>query len=100
MPNASFHLPIAALEDYARSIIEPGSSQTTSMQAALQQLHNLSVPNLEVVSTGFLRRTLRSDIFYKLFLAINGKVAERVGGMPYARVQTNSTSIQEELIEI
>ena len=67
---------ISALEDYARSIIEPGSSQTTSMQAALQQLHNLSVPNLEVVSTGFLRRTLRSDIFYKLFLAINGKVAE------------------------
>ena len=48
---------------------------------SLQQLHNLSVPNLEVVSTGFLRRTLRSDIFYKLFLAINGKVADRVGGM-------------------
>ena len=63
-----------ALEDYARSIIEPGSSQATSMQAALQQLHNLSVPNLEVVANGFLRRTLRSDIFYKLFLAINGKV--------------------------
>ena len=68
----------SALEDYARSIIEPGSSQTTSMQAALQQLHNLSVPNLEVVANGFLRRTLRSDIFYKLFLAINGKVAEKV----------------------
>ena len=48
------------------------------MQAALQQLHNLSVPNLEVVANGFLRRTLRSDIFYKLFLAINGKVAEKV----------------------
>ena len=72
---------ISALEDYARSIIEPGSSQTTSMQAALQLLHNLSVPNLEVESSGLLRRTLRSDIFYKLFLAINGKVAERVGGM-------------------
>ena len=48
------------------------------MQAALQQLHNLSVPNLEVVAKGFLSRTLRSDIFYKLFLAINGKVAEGV----------------------
>ncbi len=65
----------AQMEDYARSIDAPGSREI-SLTKLLQQLHNLSVPNLEesADSLGLLVRTRRDDIFYKLFLAINGKV--------------------------
>jgi hypothetical protein len=65
-----------ALEDYARSIVEPGSAEATSLQTSMQKLHNLSVPNLEQSGDGFLKRTLRNDLFYKLFLAVNGKVVD------------------------
>lgn len=67
-----------ALEDYARSIVEPGSSQETSLQRALVELHNLSIPHLpfKKLTHDFLGRPQRQDIFYKLFLMINSEVDE------------------------
>ena len=67
-----------ALEDYARSIVEPGSSQETSLQRALVELHNLSMPHLAIQrpNRDFLGRPQRQDIFYKLFLMINSEVVK------------------------
>lgn len=64
------------LEDFARSIIEPGSKQEHTLQTALVELHNLSMPHLGMIhpQQGLLgSSTQRTDIYYKLFLLLNNK---------------------------
>lgn len=66
------------LEDFARSIIEPGSKQEHTLQTALVELHNLSMPHLGMIhpQQGLLgSSTQRTDIYYKLFLLLNNKVS-------------------------
>lgn len=65
-----------SLEDYAMSIAEPGSSQETSVQTAMIQLHNMSIPHEGFGSfeSGPFDTIQRQDVFYKLFLILNRKV--------------------------
>ena len=43
------------LEDYARSIIQPGSTQKTAMLATLEQLHEIAIPNSNNTVIGILK---------------------------------------------
>eukprot|EP00095_Tigriopus_kingsejongensis_P006035 maker-scaffold889_size84747-snap-gene-0.24 protein:Tk06035 transcript:maker-scaffold889_size84747-snap-gene-0.24-mRNA-1 annotation:"hypothetical protein L798_01615" len=63
------------LDDFARSIIEPGSKQENTLQTALLELHNISMPHLGLVHPrkGLLGSNQRTDIYYKLFLMLNSK---------------------------
>ena len=57
-------------EDYARSILQPGSSQDTSMPTTLALLNSAAIPN-PMPSTGEQDRT---DVMYKLFQTLIAKV--------------------------
>lgn len=57
------------LEDYARSIIQPGSTQSTAMLSALEQLNNMAIPTHDGGGQ-LLHGTQRGDIMYKLYMLL------------------------------
>ena len=57
-------------EDYARSILQPGSSQDTAMPRTLVLLNNIVVPHPMPGSDNRERR----DVMYKLFETLKTKV--------------------------
>ncbi len=56
------------LEDYARSIIQPGSSQTTAMLSALDKLNEMVIP-MTNSDGSLLHASMRKDLLYKLYQA-------------------------------
>ena len=70
-----FHLKLRSfniihLEDYARSILQPGSSQDTSMTRTLALLNNLVIPHI-MPGTDDQERT---DVMYRLFQTLSKRV--------------------------
>ena len=57
-------------EDYARSILQPGSSQDTSMPTTLALLNNAAIPH-PMPDT---EEQHREDVMYKLFQTLSAKV--------------------------
>lgn len=57
-------------EDYARSILQPGSSQDTAMPRTLVLLNNLVVPH----HMPGAEEQERKDVMYKLFQTLKTKV--------------------------
>ena len=56
-------------EDYARSILQPGSSQDTAMPRTLVLLNNIMVPHP-------IPEQERKDVMYKLFQTLKTKVQQ------------------------
>ncbi len=74
----------SVLEDFARSIVEPGSSQEMSLAHSLVQLHNLTMPGLGLLSQedGRLlggRQRNNRDAFYQLSRILQVKRWWQVG---------------------
>ena len=65
-------------EDYARSIIQPGSSQDTSMTRTLVLLNNVAIPH---AGPG-IDEQQRTDVMYKLSQTLNAKVCSCEFGCP------------------
>jgi len=85
-------VPEGALEDYSRSLVEPGGSADISLVSSMMALHNISVPGLGLVRYNgeMVDEIRREDIFHRLSFVLKGKVHLNA---TYPQVVTSAQSI-------
>ena len=69
-PLNAYYFNFCTTEDYARSILQPGSSQDTSMPTTLALLNNVAIPHPIPDN----EEQDREDVMYKLFQTLSAKV--------------------------